>query len=67
MADRFIPWGELSPDSQEQHLQMQRALFQDPDWTPPEDYAVQVIELPADFFDELDADHFADHLRPYMG
>lgn len=56
MADYEIPWEELTPGQQEQFLACNRALFEDPDWTPPEGYMVGVITLPADFVDKLMAD-----------
>lgn len=56
MTDREIPWEELAPETQEQFLVCNRALFQDPNWTPPEGYMIGVTTIPADFWAELWSD-----------
>lgn len=56
MADRQIPWDELDSEQQELYLRLNRALFEDPNWEPPEGYTVLRITIPAETWDELFAD-----------
>lgn len=53
MTDSEIPWGDLTPTQQEQQLKLNRALFGDPDWLPPEGMTVQVFTISAEMFDAM--------------
>lgn len=59
-SDREIPWDDLSPEGQEQQLKLNRALFQDSNWLPPEGFTVLQITIPAEMWDKLFSD---DELR----
>lgn len=53
LNDIEIPWDDFSPEMQEQLLKLNRALFQDPDWLPPEGMTVGQTVIPAETWDEL--------------
>lgn len=53
MNDREIPWGDLTPTQREQQLKLNRALFEDPDWLPPEGMTVHVSTVPVETFDAM--------------
>lgn len=52
-ADREVPWEEFSPEAQEQFTRMNRAIFQDPNWTPPPGYTILSLSIPEETWQEL--------------
>lgn len=56
LTDIEIPWDDLTPESRARQLELNRALFGDPDWLPPDGFMITQITIPAQTWDELFSD-----------